>query len=718
MKVEFVFCVLLTGNLLFEGTASPVTSCAGTSSAKYEYVNLPGIGWDNLLNENRGKVIQYKYSECKTTGDGRYLIPDNVFVVPMSSSNVDIFSDIIDNWTNYTSMTSKSINVGGNAGIPWIFSIHGSYSSEYQEVKTDQVNDNSVTVRVGARYEKYVAKLQSDATLDDTFKERVLSIAGHLLFGRKHTARYESQLLIRDFGTHMVTSVDAGAAIYKIEQLNRTAVQHGDITKSGIAESAGISFFGSGVNFNHGTTTTDSTVTKYLSLRSHSSVRTHGGPPFKPVNFSINEWVDGIGDNIVAIDRSGDPLNFLVNTNTFPLLPISLIEQVASVIQEAIVTYYKYNTIKGCTNVNSPNFNVEANVDDGSCYDAGKNLTFGGVYQTCDYTGDLSHNLCNDLTTVNPKTGSNACPEGYEAVPLFNGNTSKTETNQECDSYFVFWKKCHNIHHYGSASYNTYWCAAVKDNVPDDSGYLFGGIYTSVLTNPLAKAHSCPPAYKPLHITTDLSICVSDDYENGERYSAPFGGLFSCQQGNVLANKYYTPDSPPKMCPSGYSEHLATVDEGCEISYCVKMKSSAAETLPVKSPPFIKQRLERNENDSFIVSNEGQSWTNIYLVPDNFSGFASDVKGWITNDGKDLNVSGLLGERSDPTVQDHNQKFTYNKDDLGNDGFTKLGKSPRKMTKFEIVILVTTSVISTLLCVMVATFAILKIRQRRVRKIE
>jgi hypothetical protein len=88
-------------------------------------------------------------------------------------------------------MTSKSINVGGNAGIPWIFSIHGSYSSEYQEVKTDQVNDNSVTVRVGARYEKYVAKLQSDATLDDTFKERVLSIAGHLLFERKHTTMIE-----------------------------------------------------------------------------------------------------------------------------------------------------------------------------------------------------------------------------------------------------------------------------------------------------------------------------------------------------------------------------------------------------------------------------------------------------------------------------------------------------------------------------------------------
>jgi hypothetical protein len=83
-----------------------------------------------------------------------------------------------------------------------------------------------------------------------------------------------------------------------------------------------------------------------------------------------------------------------------------------------------------------------------------------------------------------------------------------------------------------------------------------------------------------------------------------------------------------------------------------------------------------------------------------------------------LNVSGLLGERSDPTVQDHNQQFAYNKDDLGNDGFTKFGKSPRKMTKFEIVILVTTSVIATLLCVMIATFAILKIRHRRVRKIE
>jgi hypothetical protein len=32
------------------------------------------------------------------------------------------------------------------------------------------------------------------------------------------------------------------------------------------------------------------------------------------------------------------------------------------------------------------------------------------------------------------------------------------------------------------------------------------------------------------------------------------------------------------------------------------MKSSAAETLPVKSPPFIRQRLERNENNRSLYA--------------------------------------------------------------------------------------------------------------------
>ncbi|XP_076098058.1 macrophage-expressed gene 1 protein-like [Mytilus galloprovincialis] len=718
MKVKLLFSVVLTITCFIEGhTLSTVRDCLGTSLTNYEYANLPGIGWDNLLNENRGKVIQFKYSQCKTTDDGLYLIPDNVFVLQVKSSSVDIFSEIIDNWKNYTSATSKSINVGGNVGIPFIFDIHGSYSSEYQEVKTNQISDNSMTVRVGARYEKYVSKLLTEIDLDDAFRDRVLTIADNLLSGQKHTARYESQLLIRDFGTHVVTSVNAGALIYKIEQLNRTAVQNSDMHRSDIAKSAGFSFFGSGIEYNHASSTSDTTVTQYLNLRTHSSVRTHGGPLFKPVNFSINEWVDGIGSNLAAIDRSGDPINFVINSNNFAQLPISIIEQTASLVEESIATYYKYNTIKGCTNVNSPNFNYIANVDDGSCHDAGVNLTFGGVFQTCSYNGDLSENLCDALTTKNPKTGADTCPVGYDVVPLFSGNTSKTEMTQECSNYFIFWKKCQNIPHFGSASFQSYWCAAVKNNVPDNSGYLFGGLFTTVFPNPLANAHGCPSVFTPLHITSDLTICVSDDYQNGERYSAPFGGLFSCQHGNPLANKYYTTGSPPKTCPSGYSEHLATEDEGCEVNYCMKTKYSVLSSQ-IRSPPFLRQRMERNDNSSYIISNEGTSWTSIYLVPAGFTGFVEDVKGWITNDGKDLNIIELLKAKNGATESKQSQFSESTKEGLNGFGATKERKGTRKMSLFEIAIVAAVSVIATLISIFVAVGVLSKITRKRNKKVE
>lgn len=721
MEEKSLYFIVVFHVLLSVYAASPVSNCLDSISAEYKLINLPGTGWDNLLNENRGKVIHYEYSKCQTTDDGLYLIPDNLFVLPRKSSNVDIFSEIFDHWSNYSSTTSKSINVGGSIGIPWIFSIHGTYSSEYQQVKTQQVGDNSLTVRVGARYEKYIARLQNEFSLDDTFKDQVSRIAEHLASERKHSAKYESQLLIRDFGTHLITEISVGAAIYKLEQLNRTSIRTGDLTRSDIAKSAGFSFFGSGIDFHHDSSSSDTKLTSYLGLRTHSSVKSHGGPMFKPVNFSINEWVDSIGNDTVAIDRSGDPLSLVVNINNFPDLPESLVKQTASLIEETIVTYYKYNTIKGCTNVNSPNFNFLANVDDGTCNDSGANLTFGGIYQTCNYEGDLSKSLCDDQTIVNPKTGSQTCPEGYDSVPLFVGNISKTEVTQDCEGYMIFWKKCQDVPYFGSATYQTFWCAAVKNNVPDDSGYLFGGLFTPTSLNLLTNSPGCPQSFRPIRIATDINICVSDDFSNGEKSSLPFGGFFSCQQGNPLASTYYTPGPTSKTCPEGYSQHIAAIEEGCEISYCTKMRSSIS-PIRVKSPPFIRPRIERNDNSSFIVDIDGKSWTNIFSVPENFSGFSWLVPGWITYDGKKLNVSELLIERQQyfnkPKPQMSRATKALNQECYKQRTMNthKVGKLDKSV--FQIALLSVISVITTIICVIIVVVVVMRAHSKRSKKLE
>jgi hypothetical protein len=99
---------------------------------------LPGLGWDNLRNRVSGMVVFFNYSQCRTTEDGRYLLPDDVFVTPIKESKGALFSELIDHWTNYSSMTSTTVNV--EAHESFFGSISGSFSSEYSDVKKHQVS--------------------------------------------------------------------------------------------------------------------------------------------------------------------------------------------------------------------------------------------------------------------------------------------------------------------------------------------------------------------------------------------------------------------------------------------------------------------------------------------------------------------------------------------------------------------------------------------------
>jgi len=103
--------------------------------------------------------------------------------------------------------------------------------------------------------------------------------------------------------------------------------------------------------------------------------------------------------------------------------------------------------------------------------------------------------------------------------------------------------------------YATFWCALSK-SMPTSShgGYLFGGSYTTTIVNPITNAMTCPNDYIPLHLGSDIRICVSSDYELGLRHSIPFGGFESCRVGNPLAATNATDQSKwPHQCPSGFS---------------------------------------------------------------------------------------------------------------------------------------------------------------------
>ncbi|CAG5120709.1 unnamed protein product [Candidula unifasciata] len=651
---------------------------------------IPGIGWDNLRNVEGGLVVSYNFTQCKVTDDGRLLIPDNVFTVPIKSSSVETFAELNDHWLNTSSTTSNTINIQAGLSTSSV-SVSGGFSYEHEQVKSKQIEDKAVTTRVQMRYTRYEAKLQPDPVLSPQFKNRLLSIAANVQLNYTEQARYEAQLLVRDFGTHVLTSVTAGAALVKDDYLQREYVLGHTEQKTSILASASASFFSLvhvSASYGH---KTDATVDDmYQKIMTHSYTKSYGGPLFKPGNMSLDDWTDGVDDNLVPIDRSGDPLYFLITPTLLPELPSTTVAEVEKIVRQSIELYYEMNTIRGCTKLGAPNFSFSANFDDGSCHAKPTNLTFGGVFQKCAANGQyLNHNPCDGLNVVNPKTGGMSCPPSYTAVVLQSGRrNAQTEERTDCHSYWIFWKRCHTTQFYSEAVYSTYWCAATGPVAPE-SGYLFGGLYTSTTENVVIGAKGCPASFYARQMFTDLQICISDDYEFAQAFSVPFGGFFSCKSGNPLAAEGAHPvgakkaavantlrsfmenseNSWPSKCPEGYSQHIATDDMGCSIHYCVQTGALSGPALPpVKRPPFMKKPATFLEQDNLLIFNE-------------------ETKTWMKNERAKAFQSTLIAE---PSKQNNNS-----------------GKEMSPGVAAAI------SVAATLGCIGIATLIIVMIRKRK-----
>ncbi|XP_033744477.1 macrophage-expressed gene 1 protein-like [Pecten maximus] len=599
------------------------------------YEVLPGGGWDNLRNKHGGQVINYNYSLCETTDDGRYLLPDGIYSVPLKQSKLETFAELFSHWQNYTSTTSSTVNAEAGFHIGH-FDIGGSFSYESESVRSRQLLDKSVTTRVQLRYVRYSAKLQPDTAFNPKFKARLLTIATLIVKNQTNMARYESQLLIRDFGTHIITSVDAGAALAQQDQIKTTYARSYSMDKSKVLASASASFsdvFHADTDYQH--STSKEMIDQYLGNRTHSEINTIGGSVFQPQNFSLNDWADSIADNLVAIDRAGDPLYFIITPMALPELPSSVVYELIQQVKNAINLYYKHNVYKGCTDADSPNFSYQANVDDGTCRSLSNNYTFGGVYQTCRMSGNVRSNTCSELDQKNPLTGDYSCPPNYEAVLIDVGNKKTPNTVRRCHrcGFLGLSRCCGDYASSQTASYKGYWCYATG-NVQAGSGYLFGGVFTNTVGNPLTGSRSCPPYFYALRLSGSLRVCVSDDYELGFRYSVPFAGFFSCKTGNPLKlnsdeedrhkrsnNQVFLvtflktsgPSHWPRGCPTGYSEHMAVVTNGCEMSYCIQANALSGQGLPtIIRPPFMEIPINGfSDNSSVQISEDGMTWTDI-----------------------------------------------------------------------------------------------------------
>ena len=195
--------------------------CSGSTSPLYMHTCnpqvLPGVAWDNLRNLETGLVTSFTYSQCQVTYDRKYLIPDNTFAIPQKTSIVEQNAEIVEHWDSYFSTTARSIN----SGIDLLGKIGGKFSTEYKRVKSSQYRDESYTATIELRHRFYTITQLPDSALHPGFKRRLLEIASFLKSNDTRTANFLAEVLVRDFGTHYLSSVDAGAVLVQEDNLKR-----------------------------------------------------------------------------------------------------------------------------------------------------------------------------------------------------------------------------------------------------------------------------------------------------------------------------------------------------------------------------------------------------------------------------------------------------------------------------------------------------------------
>ncbi len=267
----------------------------------------------------------------------------------------------------------------------------------HRSVKKSQVEDKAFTTRVQLRHTIYKVKIQPDSQLNPVFKSRLLEIAAHLQSNSSNQADYLSDQLVRDFGTHIVTAIDAGAILGQVDHIKTTFRSDYKEDDSKIKAAASASFFGKyGIKGSYTTSTSTKFLDQYLGNTTNSYTETWGGPPFR-ANFSVNNWEDQLINNLVAIDRAGDPLHFVITSAVLPELPEPTLWDLARSVENAIKQYYDHNRYLGCLDPSSQNFNFQANEDDGTCTAKMTNYTFGGVFQSCNTQGSPGHDPCAGL---------------------------------------------------------------------------------------------------------------------------------------------------------------------------------------------------------------------------------------------------------------------------------------------------------------------------------
>jgi hypothetical protein len=182
--------------------------------SKLNVLKGSGFGWDYLEDVFKYPVLEMTYQQNKLTDDEKYKIPDCIIAHSIKKVIYEDTVEIIESGKNYRSMYSKSL--GFSLGLAFSsFGFGGAFSKEFTNINNEQQFSKTVTARaelINLQYNLVANLNQCNLTKD--FADSIVEIADLLKDEQVEMARYRSQMLVKNYGTHFLTETDFGGIMY------------------------------------------------------------------------------------------------------------------------------------------------------------------------------------------------------------------------------------------------------------------------------------------------------------------------------------------------------------------------------------------------------------------------------------------------------------------------------------------------------------------------
>uniref|UniRef100_A0AC34F7U7 Macrophage-expressed gene 1 protein n=1 Tax=Panagrolaimus sp. ES5 TaxID=591445 RepID=A0AC34F7U7_9BILA len=481
---ELVFCGEKRKKIrVDEEKLSDADKCISVMQQQLQHKNmtrtlggLVGMGWDDMTNEYTLPVFKVTYKECMVDPDNTYLVPDNVLLIPIKKTTLDKTSTVFNSFDEYKTLASNKLTISGSASAKGKGKASASFSRETQDTKESFVKEDSIMIQNKLCYLAFDLIGNEHGGLDSSFIDRVTEIAAAIDQKFHLKAKFLAETLISNYGTHVIHKATAAAEIVqnifvkKVEEFKGET--HMTEIKVGLsAEFDGQAYGGGGevgVENKQESAKKESTKTDHTK----NTINNRGGPHINRVGSSnLTEAMLHV-DNLIGINQIGKFLYDII-----PAVPLGQFSRmtkytVKTLVYEAIQDYYKYNSLPGCMEFKSQNYNPLANVNDGSCETPDILFSFGGIYQACSPLKAWANlenvefgNQCERYERRNRITGGMSCPENTTAILIDSMkiqflDRSVKQKQRKCWSFFPYcWNEEVDVKVLDEIYTATYWCS-------------------------------------------------------------------------------------------------------------------------------------------------------------------------------------------------------------------------------------------------------------------